>query len=292
MLRMHMAACLTATALMAGSALAQTGTPPAQGSAQGAAPAQQAAPPAASGKFMTQQSANQWRASQLVGLAVYGNNNERIGDINEVLLDRNGGAEAVVIGVGGFLGIGEKDVAVPFKAVEWKMGSDTNTTAANTGDANRTAAGAGTAGTTSGTASAPSGPANTTSGAPNTNSGPGTGTTGTTTSTAGPGGDGPRTAGNQGNQAGSGTAGAGSSTANTTGSASGAAAGRTGDASGANRGYPDHAVVRMTKADLDSAPTFRYAGSTDTGSSGNAPARTGTGTTAPGTANPPNAPRQ
>jgi sporulation protein YlmC with PRC-barrel domain len=280
MLRKHMAACLTATALMAGSALAQTGTAPAQGST----PGQQAASPAASGKFMTQQSANQWRASQLVGLAVYGNNNERIGDINEVLLDRNGGAEAVVIGVGGFLGIGEKDVAVPFKAVEWKMGSDTDRTAANTGDANRTAAGAGTSNTASG-------PANTTSGAPNTNSGPGTGTTGTTTSTAGPGGDGPRTAGNK---AGSGPAGAGSSAANTTGSASGTTAGRTGDASGANRGYPDHAVVRMTKADLENAPTFRYAGSTDTGSSGNAPARTGTGagTTAPGTANPPNAPRQ
>ena len=290
MLRKHMAACLTATALMAGSALAQTGTAPAQGST----PGQQAASPAASGKFMTQQSANQWRASQLVGLAVYGNNNERIGDINEVLLDRNGGAEAVVIGVGGFLGIGEKDVAVPFKAVEWKMGSDTDRTAANTGGSNRTAANTGDANRTAagaGTSNTASGPANTTSGAPNTNSGPGTGTTGTTTSTAGPGGDGPRTAGNQ---AGSGPAGAGSSAANTTGSASGTTAGRTGDASGANRGYPDHAVVRMTKADLENAPTFRYAGSTDTGSSGNAPARTGTGagTTAPGTANPPNVPRQ
>jgi sporulation protein YlmC with PRC-barrel domain len=289
MLRKHMAACLTATALMAGSALAQTGTAPAQGST----PGQQAASPGASGKFMTQQSANQWRASQLVGLAVYGNNNERIGDINEVLLDRNGGAEAVVIGVGGFLGIGEKDVAVPFKAVEWKMGSDTDRTAANTGGSNRTAANTGDANRTAagaGTSNTASGPANTTSGAPNTNSGPGTGTTGTTTSTAGPGGDGPRTAGNQ---AGSGPAGAGSSAANTTGSASGTAAGRTGDASGANRGYPDHAVVRMTKADLENAPTFRYASSTDTGSSGNAPARTGTGagTTASGTANPPNAPR-
>jgi sporulation protein YlmC with PRC-barrel domain len=224
---------------------------------------------------MAQQSANHWRASKLVGLSVYGANNERIGDVNEVLVDRDGSAEAVVIGVGGFLGIGEKDVAVPFKSVEWMMTSDTNRTAANAGGANRTTAGAGTA--------------NTTSGAANTNSGPGTGTTGTTTSTAGPGADGSRMANNP---AAPGAPPATGSAANTTGSASGTAANRTTDSSDMNRGYPDHAVVRMTKADLENAPTFRYAGSTNTGSTTNAPARTGTGATAPGTANPPNAPRQ
>jgi hypothetical protein len=36
-----------------------------------------------------------------------------------VLVNRDGATEAVVIGVGGFLGIGEKDVAVPFTALEW-----------------------------------------------------------------------------------------------------------------------------------------------------------------------------
>src|SRR3954468_708930 len=118
MWRKPLAACLTATALIAAPALAQTAAPPA---------AQTGA-----GKFMTQQSATQWRASKLVGLSVYSTNNERIGDVNDVLLDRSGNAEAVVIGVGGFLGIGEKDVAVPYKSVEWKMTSDTARTSANT----------------------------------------------------------------------------------------------------------------------------------------------------------------
>jgi len=52
-------------------------------------------------------------------LDVYNNSNEKIGDIREVLLDQSGKAEAVVIGVGGFLGIGERDVALPFSEVKF-----------------------------------------------------------------------------------------------------------------------------------------------------------------------------
>ena len=58
----------------------------------------------------------------MIGLNVYNPNNEKIGDISEILMDKNGNAEVVVIGVGGFLGIiGTKDVAVPFKSLQWKM---------------------------------------------------------------------------------------------------------------------------------------------------------------------------
>jgi hypothetical protein len=39
---------------------------------------------------------------------------ERVGDINDLLLDKNGQISTVVIGVGGFLGVGEKYVAIPF----------------------------------------------------------------------------------------------------------------------------------------------------------------------------------
>jgi sporulation protein YlmC with PRC-barrel domain len=70
-------------------------------------------------QFMSQAQPGQWRASKLVGVDVYGQNNEKIGDVNDVLMDANGNAQAVVIGVGGFLGIGEKDVALPFNAVQW-----------------------------------------------------------------------------------------------------------------------------------------------------------------------------
>jgi hypothetical protein len=56
----------------------------------------------------------QFRGSKLIGLNIYGsdqgnrNDTDKIGDINELLLDRNGSVQAIVIGVGGFLGMGEK----------------------------------------------------------------------------------------------------------------------------------------------------------------------------------------
>jgi hypothetical protein len=53
-----------------------------------------------------------WRASKLMGLDVYNEGNEKLGDINELILDKNGKVAAVVIGVGGFLGMGEHDIAV------------------------------------------------------------------------------------------------------------------------------------------------------------------------------------
>src|SRR5229473_444705 len=52
-----------------------------------------------------------WRASKVVGLSVYNDNNESIGSINELLMDKGGAIKAVVLGVGGFLGIGEHLVA-------------------------------------------------------------------------------------------------------------------------------------------------------------------------------------
>lgn len=56
--------------------------------------------------------------STLRGTKVYGANNEDVGEVNEVIIDRNGQVVALVVGVGGFLGIGEKDVAVPFRAFD------------------------------------------------------------------------------------------------------------------------------------------------------------------------------
>ena len=53
-----------------------------------------------------------WRASKLMGLDVYNDANEKLGDINELILDKDGKVNAVVIGVGGFLGMGEHDIAV------------------------------------------------------------------------------------------------------------------------------------------------------------------------------------
>jgi len=52
-------------------------------------------------------------ASKFIGKTVYSTNNENVGDINDLLVGPNGQVKAAVVGVGGFLGIGEKDVAVP-----------------------------------------------------------------------------------------------------------------------------------------------------------------------------------
>ncbi|HEY2733847.1 MAG TPA: PRC-barrel domain-containing protein, partial [Polyangiales bacterium] len=69
------------------------------------------------GTFVQQQQATQWRTSKLVGTDVYGSDNSKIGDINDVLIGSGGSVQAVVVGVGGFLGVGEKNVAIPFDAL-------------------------------------------------------------------------------------------------------------------------------------------------------------------------------
>ena len=132
--------------------------------------------------FITKQDQSEWRASKLVGVNVYGTDNQKIGDISDVLVDKDGNAKAVVIGVGGFLGIGTKDVAVPFKSLQWQ-------------EEGRSTSGSSTTGT-----------------------GTSTGMSGSSTSSA-------------------------------------------------DRGYPDHAVLAMSKQDLQSAPDFKYASETSSKSS-------------------------
>jgi len=65
----------------------------------------------------TQQGANEELASEWMGQTVYssaGPDAEQIGDINDLLVDENGDITAAIIGVGGFLGLGEHDVAIPY----------------------------------------------------------------------------------------------------------------------------------------------------------------------------------
>ena len=53
-----------------------------------------------------------WRASKLIGVNVYNEQNEKLGDINEIILDQSGKVSGYVVGVGGFLGMGEHDILV------------------------------------------------------------------------------------------------------------------------------------------------------------------------------------
>jgi hypothetical protein len=61
-----------------------------------------------------QSAAGLWRASTLHGIDVYNQQNQKIGDIDDVLMDKDGKAKRAVLSVGGFLGMDEHNVAVNF----------------------------------------------------------------------------------------------------------------------------------------------------------------------------------
>ena len=234
MLKMKLAAGLAAAALMAGTAMAQTSAP---------------TQPAGSGQIMTQMPQDLMRGSQLMGIDVYGADNQKIGDIDEVLVDRQGKIHGLVVGVGGFLGIGQKDVAIPFDQVQWMSNQEV-----------QASAGAGQGGY-------------------------GTNTAGGVTSPARPGVDGSewqpaRDDGQHGRR-------------HHRLARSRRHHGRRGNRLerplqvGNNDNMPARAMVKMTKADLQNAPEFRYSNDANSVTPGAA------GTTAPaGAARPSNAPQQ
>src|SRR5665213_1970024 len=61
----------------------------------------------------------EWQASKLIHMNIYNGKNEKIGDIKELLLDKSGKINTVALGVGGFVGMGEHDVAVKFDQLKW-----------------------------------------------------------------------------------------------------------------------------------------------------------------------------
>lgn len=67
------------------------------------------------------------RASKLIGTAVKNQAGETVGDINELVLTKDGQIAAAVIGVGGFLGIGEREVAVSFQSLSLAQDEKKNT---------------------------------------------------------------------------------------------------------------------------------------------------------------------
>lgn len=114
------------TGLMIGGALAE-GTPSTSPNSPASPPAASPSPSsptkdqsattsgsgAASVQVVNSQKPDQWLASKFKGTNVIGNDNEKIGDVSDLLFDKNGKIEAFIVGVGGFLGIGAKDVALP-----------------------------------------------------------------------------------------------------------------------------------------------------------------------------------
>src|ERR1700761_563224 len=88
---------------------------------------------AASDTMSSSQLQGEWRASKVVGLSVYNDNNEKLGSINDLLMDKSGNIKAAVLGVGGFLGVGEHLVAVSLDKIKFVNEPVAYTGAANTG---------------------------------------------------------------------------------------------------------------------------------------------------------------
>jgi len=149
MLVKYMTAGVAASALLATVALAQSPTTTTDRSNMA---------PAASSTTSASYEGN-WRTSKLVGVNVYNNENESIGSISDLLTDKSGNIKAVVIGVGGFLGVGEHLVAVAFDQIKFVDTPVPSTTTSSTAPA-------------SGTRPAPT----TTTGAASTNTAPATAT--------------------------------------------------------------------------------------------------------------------
>jgi sporulation protein YlmC with PRC-barrel domain len=125
MIAKSMMTMLVGTTMLTTAALAQSPT----------TPSTTTTPPAATSTTPadTMSHTGQWRASKVVGLKIYNDGNESLGSVNDLLLDKQGKIAAVVIGVGGFLGMGEHYVAVPFEKVKWSDTPVPSTTASNSG---------------------------------------------------------------------------------------------------------------------------------------------------------------
>ncbi len=106
MFKTYAAATLLSAALLSGTALAQTAPTPRTDTT-------------ATSSTSTQSHQGLWRASKLVGVSVYNDNNESLGSINDLIVDNSGSIKNAVIGVGGFLGVGERYISVSFDKLKW-----------------------------------------------------------------------------------------------------------------------------------------------------------------------------
>jgi hypothetical protein len=97
MSRLSLAGSILAATLLSSAAFAQTPTTPPAATKADAGP-KLASP--------------HWRSSKLIGVKILNEQNERLGDVNEIILDPAGKVMGYVIGVGGFLGMGEHDILV------------------------------------------------------------------------------------------------------------------------------------------------------------------------------------
>jgi PRC-barrel domain len=100
------------SALMISGALAQA-NPPVNPPAAKSDSAETKSP-----KFIQAQGADKWVFSRFKGTDVLGPDNAKVGSVSDLLFDKGGKIDGLVVGVGGFLGIGEKNVAIDLSAFQ------------------------------------------------------------------------------------------------------------------------------------------------------------------------------
>jgi hypothetical protein len=109
---------------MPGAVMPEPAVPESGGSSEIVKTPDQAAAPAET--FIAQQASEDTLASTVIGTSVRNAADETLGSINDLVLSEDGSVDAIVIGIGGFLGIGEKNVAVAFDAIEKSTDADGN----------------------------------------------------------------------------------------------------------------------------------------------------------------------
>lgn len=116
-------------ALMIGGAMAQTSPGMPQQSAPKSAPSASLDSSGGEAKIINSQKPEQWLASKFKGTNVVGADNKTIGSVSDILFDKDGKIEAYVVSVGGFLGMGAKEVALApssFQVLREKNGGATD----------------------------------------------------------------------------------------------------------------------------------------------------------------------
>lgn len=127
-MRRTLIATAATLALLSGAAVAQTTSPTVGNPSSSTSSMSNSASPdsATTGSTATSGATGGQLASaeELIGKNVYGRDNEKIGEVDDVILDASGQAKQLVVSSGGFLGIGEKQVAVDYTAANWDSQND------------------------------------------------------------------------------------------------------------------------------------------------------------------------
>jgi hypothetical protein len=76
--------------------------------------------------IIASQSPDEWLATKFKGTQVIGQDDSKIGSVDDIMFDKSGKVKAVIVGVGGFLGIGSKDVGLALSSFQVVPGKDGN----------------------------------------------------------------------------------------------------------------------------------------------------------------------